>query len=480
MTFLTLVGKEMRMLSRNLVLYLLIAVVLLFFYGNYATSESWNAAKAPVPPDPKLEQMANGKTGQTNVQPTAPAGAEGSGGSAAGAPAASPGSAASAAPVAVAAQPGTAGTAAPETGTAQPGTDAPPPLPVYGLSEVTDPGKIAQRYQWSIEADLENGWMDQRIFFGSFAHKSKLSEADRKAMKAAVEQFKQIAASPAGHTATEVKQVAADLDEKLGGWTNYMRDGMTFIDQITNYEAAMEHYRADEAEYRQRVEEHQLIPGMARLFADYMGITAGIFPVFLAAFALGRDRASRMDELIGSRRIKALTYVGARFFAYALTVSLVYVLVSVLAAWETAANLGDAVGFLEALPTFLAYGTGWLLPTVWATTAFGMLIYTIFGSGLAAIPLQVAWWLISALPLIGSYGPTKLFLRFNTPTEAATYRHYADTILLNRVSYTVLAFLLAAAAAWLWERRRSLGRSARGRKRRRAAAEAVAAGGASR
>ncbi|WP_058301280.1 ABC transporter permease [Gorillibacterium timonense] len=465
MNFFSLVGKEMKMLSRNLVFYLLIAVILLFFYGNYATSESWEGGKAPKLPQKQEEQVGQGASGAANgsgeiADPGATGEGSGSG------VVASPGAAGEESSAGAAPSPVEGGADNPAD-VGDPAEQAPPPMPVYGFKNITEPELLAQRYQWSLEADLKSGSMEQRIFFGMFAHKSKLSASDRDAMNALIAQLNEVQQKPGSYTSLDVVQMAADLDRKLGGWTHYMRDGMTFMDGIYTYEEAMAQYRLEEAEYLQRVKEGQVYPGMARLFCDYMGLTAGIFPVFLAAFALSRDRASRMNELIASRRVRAWSYVGARFTAYALLISLVYLLLSVLAAWETAAALEGEGAFWTALPIFLAHGAGWLLPTVWATTAFGMLVYTLFGSGLAAIPLQIAWWLISALPLIGDYRLYKLILRFNTPTEAATYRHYAGDILTNRIFYSILALLMVEAAALLWERRRSSGHAAKRRIRKR-------------
>ncbi|MEO3945463.1 ABC transporter permease [Gorillibacterium sp. CAU 1737] len=449
MNLVTLVGKEIKMVGRNLVFYLLIAIILLFFYSNYATQESWDSGKAPIPPQKIEETTGSGTTGAPagNGQPDAPPSGE------------------------------SGATAAPDGANSEdPEEAAPPPRPAYGFKAVADPKGLAERYQLALEWDLENGAIDQRVFFGMFAHQSKLSESDKKAMKEAIASFQEILKAPESHTSEEVKQVAADLDHKLGGWTNYMRDGMSFAAPIMTYEEAMEQFKYEEAEYLKRVNDGEVYTGMARLFCDYMGITAGIFPVFLAAFALGRDRTSRMHELIASRRVRAWTYVGARFAAHALLISLIYLLLSVLAAWETAAALEGEGAFWKALPIFLQYGAGWLLPTVWATTAFGMLVYALFGNGLVAIPLQIAWWLASALPLMGDYRLFKLFIRFNTPTEAETYHHFAGQILANRIFYVLFAFLMVEAAALLWERRRSSGVSGKRRFRRHQAAPTIQGG----
>jgi len=287
MNFLTLVGKEMRMLSRSLVFYLLIAVALLFFYGNYATSESWSEGMTPIPPQEQADQAgtaAGKQAGQTTAPTEKQVGHQ------------------TAAPI---------GKQADRAGEALPGTpsgvqnvpmefasveSAPPPMPAYGYKEVTDPGLIAQRYQTEIEANLKNGWMEQRIFFGAFGHKAKLTGKDRRAMQAAADRFRQIAQDPAGHTAAEVKKIAADLDKKLGGWTNYMRDGIKFMDEIKTYDEAMGQYRAKAAEYRQRVEEGRsglLNFGSRRLRACGSAV--------IPHLALSADESDKAAGFVGSQ-----------------------------------------------------------------------------------------------------------------------------------------------------------------------------------
>lgn len=79
----------------------------------------------------------------------------------------------------------------------------------------------------------------------------------------------------------------------------------------------------------------------------------------------------------------------------------------------------------------------------------------LFRRGIVPIALQIVWWFISALPLMGSYGLYKLIIRFNTPRDADLYKGWVDEIAINRSFYILLAVLLAAGTALLWERNRS-------------------------
>lgn len=409
MSFLTLLRKEMGMLGRNRVLYLLLAVIFVFYWSNYATEESWSEGKPPSPP---VEI-----TGQAPAMDGEPRYGDGSQGV--------------------------------------------PAMPVYGFQKATDPGFIAERYLSMLENDLQRGWMEQRIIFGAFAGKSKLSQSDREHMKESMSRLQEVVKEPSGYTGIEVQQMAADLDSHLGGWTSYMREGVSFREPVETFEDAMSMYEASLDEYEKRVADNGIFAGMARLFSDYMGLTAGLFPVFLAAFMMGRDRSSGMNEIVSSRSIKAWRYVGARYLAHAIIISFLYLLLAAVGAWQTAGALEEAGTFGDALPIFLSYTAGWLLPTILVTLAFGLLISMAVGNGIIAIPLQIVWWFISALPLIGDYRFFKLFLRFNTGAEQETFYRYENAIIANRIFYVLLAVAMVAAAAMIWERKRSSGKGSK-------------------
>lgn len=388
-----LLWSEIKLLLRSIVLYLLMAVLLLFYLTQYATEESWESLRPPEPP----VQDARG---------------------------------------------------------------------YYGFKKIEDPIQLAGRYKGMMERDLKEGSFQQAKL--GFNKRSKLSERDRQALEELIGRLDRLAGSRVPFTAGDVEQVAAELDERLGGNTPYALGAFTPLLPITTAEEAAKHHEEQMALYLAKVDQSQLYPGMARLFADYMGITAGLFPMFIGAFLLPRDRSSRMYELIYSRQIRPWKYVGVKFGAPALLLTAVYGLFAVLAAWQTVSAHHQPGQFLEALPKFLGYTAGWLLPTVWISIAFGMLVSVVFQSGIAAVPLQFLWWMSSLLPLKGSYGLTKLVIRFNTADDYGLYRESVRAIAVNRILYAGLALAMVTAAAVLWERGRSRasGRSGRGMRMR--------------
>lgn len=283
----------------------------------------------------------------------------------------------------------------------------------------------------------------------------KLDAKEKEALAAAIAELDQILKSPDSYTMEEVNRVGETLNKHLGGSSMYKPGLSDFGYGIESVDEAMKVQEEALAEYHAKVDAGELLPGAARYFSDYLSLPAGIFPVFLSAFLLLRDRSSRMHELIYSRRVSPWVYVSSKFIAQGIMLSLIYLALAVLGGWQTADTMELTGQTGQAVTVFLGYTAWWLLPTLWASVAFGMFGSMLFRRGIVPVALQIVWWFVSVLPLMGSYGLNRLFIRFNSPDDYILYKEWADEIALNRSFYLLLAVLLAAGAAWLWERNRS-------------------------
>lgn len=325
--------------------------------------------------------------------------------------------------------------------------------PYYGWMTPADTRSLAEQMRKEMGWDLDAG-TTEKIRLG-FPVEVKLKAKEKEALAAAAAQLDEILKAPDSYTIDEVYNVAESLNDQLGGNSMYQQGLSNFSSAIESAEEAVQAQEADIARYKAKVEAGELLPGAARYFCDYLSLPAGIFPVFLSAFLLLRDRSSRMNELIYSRRVSPVVYVGSKLIAQAGMLSFVYLVLAVLGAWQTADALGITGQTGEAIAIFLGYTAWWLLPTLWASVAFGMFGSMLFRRGIVPVALQIIWWFLSVLPLMGSYGLYRLFIRFNSPNDYNLYREWADEIALNRGFYLALTVLLAVGAAWLWERNRS-------------------------
>lgn len=325
--------------------------------------------------------------------------------------------------------------------------------PYYGWKQPDNTLELAQRMKTVMGWDLNAGTTD-KVRMG-FPIKSKLDAGEKKILSEAVTKLEVILQDPDKYTMEEVYSIAGETDKQLGGNTMYKVGLRDYGSPIETYDEAVKAQEANLAVYNEKVDAGELLPGAARYFSDYLSLPAGIFPVFLSAFLLLRDRSSRMNELIYSRRISPWVYVGSKFIGQGVMLSLVYLILAVIGGWQTVNTLGLTGQTGQAIAFFLGYTAWWLLPTLWASVAFGMFGSTLFRRGIVPVAVQIVWWFLSVLPLMGSYGLRHLFIRFNSPNDYKMYRAWADEIALNRSFYLLLAVLLAAGAAWLWERNRS-------------------------
>jgi ABC-type transport system involved in multi-copper enzyme maturation permease subunit len=343
--------------------------------------------------------------------------------------------------------------------------------PYYGWRKPENTFELATGMRSVVGGDLDGGTIE-KLRLG-FLVNVKLDEEEKKTLSAALSRLDEILRKPDNYAMEEVFKVADELNAELGGNSMYRRGMNEFGLPIETYEEAVKALEQNRMRYLEKVEAGQLLPGAARYFSDYLSLPAGIFPVFLSAFLLLRDRSSRMSELIYSRRVSCWTYVFSKFIALGVMLSLVYLALACLGAWTTVRTLELDGQTGAAMASFLEYTAWWILPTIWFSVAFGLFGSMLFRRGIVPVALQIVWWFVSVLPLMGSYGLYRLFIRFNSPDDYDLYSAWADDIALNRGFYLILAVLLTAGAAWLWERNRS--REASGMSFRRASARKASA-----
>ncbi len=247
---------------------------------------------------------------------------------------------------------------------------------------------------------------------------------------------------------SEFADILDTLDKKLGGMTRYnsmMRDGL--MTTSMTYEEAM-------VRFNTIVEKDMITNAYARIFADYMGITAGFFPVFLAAFILIKDRRRKMHELINSRKVSSTVYIAAKYMSIVIFVTVIYLLLSTHATLLFH-NFAKANGYRIDYFAFYKYCLIWVLPTLLFTVALGMCISIIIKSGVPAIPVQFFIWFISMMPLSGDYRIFKPVIRFNQVSSHDVYLQWSLAINTNRMFFLFVSVLLFMLTVFIWSKRRS-------------------------
>lgn len=216
----------------------------------------------------------------------------------------------------------------------EPQNVGPPEHPFYGWKLPGNTSELATQIRKEIGWDLNAG-STTKLRIG-FPLESKLDKQEKAALTEAASKLDNIIKDPDKYTMDDVYKVADDLNKQLGGNSMYKKGMDEFGFAIENYDEAVKAQEQTLARYNEVVEAGELLPGAARYFSDYLSLSAGMFPVFLSAFVLLRDRSSRMSELIYSRRVSPWTYVGSKFIALGIMLSLIYLVLAVAGGWQTA------------------------------------------------------------------------------------------------------------------------------------------------
>lgn len=263
----------------------------------------------------------------------------------------------------------------------------------------------------------------------------------RPAQKVVMEEFRDLLQS-GRLTYEEYREEANKLDRILGGNTIYGPRFQFLLHRPMTYEEAL-------AEYETMVNSEGVTNAYGRLFADYLGIAAGLFPAFLAAFLLGRDRRTRMDELIRAKGIHPYTYVFGKYLAVVFLLGGAYLLMALPPTWQFY-RLSLSGDWAFHWWGFFRYALFWVVPAMLFTVAMTMTVAELAGNGLLALAVQLILWYMSIATLMGDYSLGKYIIRFNSAGMYGLLQHSARAIMLNRIFYVLLSFGLIALCSLIW------------------------------
>lgn len=325
----------------------------------------------------------------------------------------------------------------------------------YGSKKITDSKKeIRAVYMNLYRAYVEGKIYKERLMLNT---KVKLNDNEKQDIKDAMESIasddyidnnddKLIKVSY-----DEYLTIIEDLNKKLGGSTNFdLKHKDAWINEPKTYEDAAN-------EIKEILEKDKLTNAVARVVADYMGITAGFFPIFLSAFILVKDKRSKMEELICSRSISSNTYIISKYLALSAAILIPYILI---ATYFTIIlyNIARINNYSIDVLAFYKYTIWWVTPTILFTVAIGMLISVIFNNGVVAIAIQFILWISFIMPLYGNYSLNRFVIRFNELGMHSEYIKWANAIMINRIFYIVLSMVLVLLTSYIWSwKRRSVG-----------------------
>ncbi len=217
-----------------------------------------------------------------------------------------------------------------------------------------------------------------------------------------------------------------------------------------SYEQAME-------EYQCMLEKDHVTGAFGRLFCDYASVMLAILPVFPAMASILKDKRNKAREVIYARRASSLVILFSRYLA-CVAMMFLPVLIAAIVMQQPYLFHAKTLGLTADLFGFVKYAILWLLPEIMAVTATAFLIGELTNS-IFGIFLQAVWAygdLMSAATLVGGFG-MRLVARWNTVGQTSYFEQLKGQFLTNRALYAVLSLLFVAVSALLYGKRRRNG-----------------------
>lgn len=242
-----------------------------------------------------------------------------------------------------------------------------------------------------------------------------------------------------------------EMEKLIGKGSQYSTNSYKSSSTVDlTYEGALK-------EYNDFIYKDKVTGAYAREFCDYMGIVIALFSIFVPVSFLLRDKKSRMNELIYSREISSIKIILSRYFACIVMMILPIFILSFIPTVELV--IFAIKNNISVNPfAYITHITTWLLPTLMVTTSVGFL-FTILTDSPIGIIIQFAWSF--SFDLLGSFNSmqggnygTHLSLRFNTLGNYQLYKDNISELVINRVSYSLLAIVLITITIFLYEQKR--------------------------
>lgn len=248
----------------------------------------------------------------------------------------------------------------------------------------------------------------------------------------------------------QFKQLMCEMETMIGEeGSQYSTEMM-----LTYFGMSEMSYEEACAEYRSTIKDDQVTGGFARLFCDYMGLSLGLYPIFIIVYIWLKDRQAHMTELLYVRNTSSLKLVVIRYLACITMVFLPVILLS-FESLLPLVSFGNEHGISVDSLAYIKYILWWLFPTVLIVSATGT-FFTLLSDSPIAILLQFLWWMIDkgATGLSGGTKITTLMIRHNTLRGYELIKESFCTIYVNRLFMTGISILLVILSAWVLQQKR--------------------------
>lgn len=286
----------------------------------------------------------------------------------------------------------------------------------------------------------EKGYMKYNILFG---YNMTCSENEKQYLLEKADQLATVEFDNLQEVLLMCNSVMTEVDEYFGGNTSFSPDAANRY-TTENYEEAINNYYLIETK-------EGIGFALARYTSDYMGICAGIMPVFLSAFSLGMG-GKKKRELLMICGIKSYKLVLSEIVGVFLPFFILFLTIYFVDARNYIMLIGAAGGNLQyfAYPFYFVF---WIIPTLMMATTLPMLLFEVVHNEFISALLSVLIMFVS-MATRNNY-IFQPIIRFNSFGRSTEFFAMLPNLVLNRIIMAGGAIVLFVLITWLYEYRRT-------------------------
>ena len=239
------------------------------------------------------------------------------------------------------------------------------------------------------------------------------------------------------------------VDEIIGGGSSYCEESRKAILTFGDYEEELK-------EYNSIIYEDKISNAYARLFCDFLVIDLSLIPIFLSVYRSLKDKKGNFECVVFLKRAKSFDIIFSRYIAITLLEFFSVIMISIpyqIKVIRMGVNLNVPVDYFAFLKTIIL----WLLPSILIVNSIGFAMTEITQNRIAIL-LQITWWFFDLNTgtdtMIGEFS-LHLMPRFNILGRREIYEVYFSELLINRVVYSLVAFILIFITIHVYEKRRT-------------------------
>ena len=314
----------------------------------------------------------------------------------------------------------------------------------YKVMDIKDDNKKIEQMYMFLNNDYENGFVKKNMFM--FSYYKNINNEQKGYLKDAIDKiysFDENNNMQINVTYDEYKKILINLDSKLKGHTIYKEP-----EEYGIYNEKTSSKVGDKI-YTEVMEKDKFTNAYGRLFADYMGITAGFLPMFLSFFIFIREKRKKDYKNNYKDKISFPKYIFGKYLGICMSIMACYF---VIATYITLSYLkySHDVNINIDLGAVYKYTLLWLGPTVLFTTALGIFMAVFFKKIIMPVLIQIVLWSFSVTPLAGEYSLSHFIIRFNTFGEYGSYIKWRPEIIQNRIFFILMSLVLVIISAEIY------------------------------